>query len=143
MTRDGGRRIGKCRGPSRSNAVSITGNVANSAIIAGDHNQQYIGGETKSDEQAKVLESLPAIRRGLADLSGPYADHARKTIDQAIDTANKGESDKKSLGVLLEVTLQAAKKTAGFSSVAVELAPHLRHVAHWLGGEWGQLLTLI
>lgn len=130
--------------PTASGAVHIGGAAVGSALAVGHHNTQtvtFTALAPSGDKQAEVLAALREIRAAFEDLSGPRAATAKREADAALAAA--ALPDKDAVGGALEGAFEAAHKTAEFGAAAVTLAPHLRLVAEWLGGQWTRLADLV
>jgi acetolactate synthase-1/2/3 large subunit len=89
-----------------------------------------------------IASELAAIRAVLASLASEHARKISRALDDAEDEANKRTAaDRDELGNALARGLGYARSAAGYTTVATQLAPHLRNAVAWLGDRWHALLT--
>lgn len=68
---------------------------------------------------------------------------AKTLAGAAVEAAKKKEPSKDEIGDCLDTTLKTVREAAEFASVAAKLAPYVRTVADWLGGQWTNLASLL
>lgn len=127
-------------------AVHVGGAAVGSALAAGDGNVQtvtFTAGDPLNDDRIEVLSALSEIRAALDGLGGPHAGTAKREADAALSAASAEAPDKDAVGGALEGALGAALKTVEFGNAVAKLAPHLRTVASWLGGQWTRLVDMV
>ena len=124
--------------------IHIGGDVTGGAVASGKKNSQMVSfNSPDAEERRQVLQALTAIQAELAKLSGPTAPTAKSLAGTAVETAKEEKPNKDEIGNLLDTALRSAKSTAEFVDVAGKLAPHVRTAAHWLGGQWISLASLL
>ena len=137
-------KVGGGSGTGRN--IDVRGSVTGSALITGGGNQAsvtYTSGVPLSDDRAEITAALEEIRAALQALSGPRAGTAKREADAAIQQASSHQPDKDAIGGALQSALEAAKTTTEFAGAAAKLAPYVKTVASWLGGEWTTLIGLL
>ncbi|MBV8520924.1 MAG: hypothetical protein JOY71_02120 [Acetobacteraceae bacterium] len=117
--------------------MSIGGSAAGIVQQAGTGNTATATGTVSAGAPPEVLKALLAIQ---AELSGHPATKA--LTDAAVEQAKAAEPDKKAIGSQLKAAFDVAKTTLGWAEIAEKLAPFARIAAGWLGGDWGNQLTL-
>ncbi|TBE08594.1 hypothetical protein [Rhizobium ruizarguesonis] len=126
--------------------ISIGGAVNRSALLTGNQSKVALtSSESKNlvDVNREAISALGEIGGALRKLSGPGSVPARQAAEAAASAAADNPTDKNSVGSLLEIALNFAKKTTEFISIGASLAPHLKIVVGWLGDEWGHLLSVL
>jgi len=118
-------------------SISIGGNVAGSAIVAGSGNHVAV---TTHGVPEAVLTQLQAMRAALDGLTGSGGEAARREADAALAAAARPSPDKHLVGAALGRALEAARTTEEFAEGAVKLAPLLHGVVGWLGDSWSHLI---
>jgi hypothetical protein len=128
------------RGAVREPGAGVTGSV----LATGENITATVTfSGSDAAERQRVLEALAAIDAGLARLSGSKAPVAKMLADAAVQAAKKDKPNKDEIGGFLDTALKTAREAAEPAELAAKLAPHVQTVAHWLGGQWASLMTLL
>jgi hypothetical protein len=125
----------KSRPAETMQSLSVSGNAAGLAQVAGDNNTVTAMGTVSASTPVDVLQALAAIQAALA--SHP----ATKVLTEAaVQQAKAKEPDRAAIGTQLRIALDTAKTTLGWVELAKHLVPHIQTVAAWLGTAGEELL---
>jgi hypothetical protein len=116
--------------------ISIGGNAAGIAQVAGNSNTVSATGHIASALPQDALQALLAIQAALSTHPA-----ARVLTDAAVQEAKKPQADKATIGAQLKAALDIAKTGLGWAEIAKTLVPSIESAANWLGGEWTHLLA--
>ena len=91
---------------------------------------------------------LEALATNFEPTNSPHwaesGDRREETLaGAAVNAAKKNEPSKDEIGGFLDTALKTARGPAEFVSVTAKLAPYVRTVASWLGGQWINLASLL
>jgi hypothetical protein len=131
-------------GSNRSSSVG--GSVTGSSIVTGDSNTvttTYTKTTLPPPESVNIKSEMDGLKQLLRTLNTedrPMIDNALAEVDHHLSKPNP---DKQKVGSALDRAFGYAKDAGDFAEKAAKLAPYVRSVCGWLGGNWSTLLGYV
>ena len=129
-----------------NSSIRVGGNVTGSSLVSGHYNTvttTYTKTTLPPAESVDIKGEMAALKRLLRELNtedGPVIDGALTEAEHHLKKANP---DKDKVGGAVQRALEYAKAAGDFADKAAKLAPVVRGVSGWLGGNWHTLLGYV